>query len=281
MKPVLAPDARATEHILHRQGIGKFKHNDVADLWMQDEIRSKRLRVRRVKSEEHVADLGTNQPLSKAVIAKHCLMLGNVNTWLKKMSGVSVKSWRCSGTSVQQSAGDHVQTAASSNRSNRLQQKQRQQAGQETNEVFAGDLEKFSGDRSGCQREDFCITLDYDMELKSTSETLDRENTYKLSDGNIITAGAECFRCGEMLLQPGFIGKEASGIHNASSQSMLKCDADTCNDLQARVVLYDAVAIFQGIGEHTAKECNVRWDRICVSVKVNIVVCLGTKLNPS
>ena len=29
-KPVLAIDARATEHILHRQGIGKLKHIDVA-----------------------------------------------------------------------------------------------------------------------------------------------------------------------------------------------------------------------------------------------------------
>ena len=32
MKPVLAIDAKATEHILHRQGIGKLKHIDVAAL---------------------------------------------------------------------------------------------------------------------------------------------------------------------------------------------------------------------------------------------------------
>ena len=70
MMPVSAIDAKATEHILHRQGNGKLKHIDVAHLWMQDEIRSQRLRVRRVKSEENVADLGT-KPLSKAVIAMH------------------------------------------------------------------------------------------------------------------------------------------------------------------------------------------------------------------
>ena len=73
-KPVLAIDAKATEHILHRQGIGKLKHTDVAYLWIQDEVRSHRLRVRRVRSEDNVADLGT-KPLSKAVIAKHCLAL--------------------------------------------------------------------------------------------------------------------------------------------------------------------------------------------------------------
>ena len=65
--------------------------------------------------------------------------------------------------------------------------------------------------------------------------------------------------CGRrMLLQPSFIDKEASGIHNASSQIIMKCDADTCKDLRDSGVLYDAVAVFQGIGEHTAKACNVR-----------------------
>ena len=72
VKPVLASiDAKATEHILHRQGIGKLKHTDVAYLW----VRSQRLRVRRVRSEENVADLGTKL-LSKTMIAKHCFHVG-------------------------------------------------------------------------------------------------------------------------------------------------------------------------------------------------------------
>ena len=41
----------------------------MAYLWIQDEVRSHRLRVRRVRSEDNVADLGT----------KHCLALGYVN----------------------------------------------------------------------------------------------------------------------------------------------------------------------------------------------------------
>ena len=55
-----------------------LKHLDVAYLWVQDEIRSQRLRVHRIRSEENVADLGT-KPLNKAVIAEHCLTLGYVN----------------------------------------------------------------------------------------------------------------------------------------------------------------------------------------------------------
>ena len=43
MKPVLNIDAKATDHILHRQGVGKLKRIEVAYLWVQDEIRSQRL----------------------------------------------------------------------------------------------------------------------------------------------------------------------------------------------------------------------------------------------
>ena len=52
---MLAIDAKATEHTLHRQGIGKLKHVDVAYLqtW--------------------------NEAVSKTVIAKHCLTLGYRN----------------------------------------------------------------------------------------------------------------------------------------------------------------------------------------------------------
>ena len=86
VKPVLAIDAKATEHILHRQGIGKLKHIDVAYLWVQDEIRSQRLQVRRIRSEGNVADLGT-KPLSRAVIAKHFLTLVymNINDEVRRM----------------------------------------------------------------------------------------------------------------------------------------------------------------------------------------------------
>ena len=69
---------RATEHILHRRGIGRWKHEHVAQLCIQDEFRSIRLRVRRVKSEENVADLGTKAP-SESIVAQHSTTIGDVN----------------------------------------------------------------------------------------------------------------------------------------------------------------------------------------------------------
>merc|ERR1712224_188329 len=61
---------------------------------------------------------------------------------------------------------------------------------------------------------------------KAASESSDEEKTYELPDGNIITVGSERFRCPEVLFQPSFIGKEASGIHDTTFQSIMKCDVD-------------------------------------------------------
>merc|ERR1712066_435082 len=81
------------------------------------------------------------------------------------------------------------------------------------------------------------IALDYDTEMKAATESSDKEKTYELPDGNIITVGSERFRCPEVLFQPSFIGKEASGIHDTTFQSIMKCDVDIRKDLYANVLL--------------------------------------------
>jgi actin beta/gamma 1 len=98
------------------------------------------------------------------------------------------------------------------------------------------------------------IALDFDAEMKSSSESSDNEKTYELPDGNIITVGSERFRCPEVLFQPSFIGKEASGIHDTSFQSIMKCDVDIRKDLYANVVLSGGTTMFPGIGERMTKE---------------------------
>jgi len=96
--------------------------------------------------------------------------------------------------------------------------------------------------------------LDFDAEMKAAAESSENEKTYELPDGNIITVGNERFRCPEVLFQPHFIGKEASGIHDTTFQSIMKCDVDIRKDLYANVVLSGGTTMFDGIGERMTKE---------------------------
>ncbi|CAE8629267.1 unnamed protein product, partial [Polarella glacialis] len=98
------------------------------------------------------------------------------------------------------------------------------------------------------------IALDFDSEMKAATESSDKEKTYELPDGNIITVGSERFRCPEVLFQPSFVGKEASGIHDTTFQSIMKCDVDIRKDLYANIVLSGGTTMFQGIGERMTKE---------------------------
>merc|ERR1719414_984010 len=90
--------------------------------------------------------------------------------------------------------------------------------------------------------------------MRESGESSDKDKTYRLPNGQIITVGSECFRCPEALFQPSIIGKDGAGIHDLIFKSIKQCDVEIRTDLYANVVLSGGTTMFAGIGERITKE---------------------------
>ena len=68
-------DATAAIGICHRKGLGKIRHLAVADLWIQDKVRSKDFALCKVLGSENPADMMTKH-VSRETIEKHMRKCG-------------------------------------------------------------------------------------------------------------------------------------------------------------------------------------------------------------
>jgi actin len=98
------------------------------------------------------------------------------------------------------------------------------------------------------------VAMDYDEELAKADTSSELEQNYELPDGQVITVGAERFRCPEVLFKPNFIGLEQEGIHKLAFQSIMKCDVDIRKDLYNNIVMSGGTTMFNGIAERMQKE---------------------------
>ena len=101
------------------------------------------------------------------------------------------------------------------------------------------------------------VSLDYDDELETSSQSANMEQSYELPDGNEIKIGTERFQCSECLFQPSFVGLDSPGIHRMAYGCMIKCDVDVRKLFFNNIVLAGGSTKFNGIGPRIKKEIEI------------------------
>ena len=83
----LGTDSSAAKSFVNRRGLGKMRHLQIRDLWLQEEVDTGRLEVSKVRGDENPADLMTKVLSVKEVVARLSWMnlraeVGDGEPWL-------------------------------------------------------------------------------------------------------------------------------------------------------------------------------------------------------
>lgn len=104
-------------------------------------------------------------------------------------------------------------------------------------------------------KEKVCIVAeDFDSEYKRLQDNKVIEKYVFPENNKEIQYSSEKFKCPEMLFQPNFFGKDASGIHELCYKSINKCNSDIVRDLYLNTILAGGSSLFMKIQPRFNKE---------------------------
>lgn len=112
------------------------------------------------------------------------------------------------------------------------------------------------------------VAKDYEAEVAKADSNPSLEKEYELPDGQVITVGAERFKCPEALFKPHLIGREVSGMHATTFESVNSTDIDIRRDLYNSVVMSGGSTMFPNIAERLSEELHNLAPK---SVKIKVV----------
>lgn len=103
-------------------------------------------------------------------------------------------------------------------------------------------------------KEKLCyVALDPERE-RTVADKAGVDKPYMLSDGEVVTVGAERFQAPELFFNPSAIGLDTIPLDEHIVLSIKACDVDLRRDLYANVVLSGGSTMFPGLKERLHKE---------------------------
>ena len=72
---VLGTDSKAAQSFVARRGLGRMRHIEVRDLWLQEQVRSGKVKVEKVLGTENAADILTKH-VPPDTVDRHICSLG-------------------------------------------------------------------------------------------------------------------------------------------------------------------------------------------------------------